>query len=357
MTVEAWNGEARPQVHPRDVFAALTERVRASVDVRLAQMLEERTKVAAAYGEEAGIALEAARTLTTRGGKRTRAVLAAAAFEACGGGDSSVIAMAGVALELLQTHFLIHDDWMDDDDLRRGGPSVHAQLRARFGSTKTGDAMAILSGDYIAPLALEALLSVPLAPATVLEAARILAHMQQDAVVGQCLDMCPSGGRVEVVHDLKTGSYSVRGPLLLGAALAGGSADARAALVRYAAPLGIAFQLRDDLLGTFGDSRVTGKPVMSDIREGKRTALVDEVVKHPDAEPLLAKVLGIAEPDPRDLGALVQLMITSGARDRVERRLRDLLTKARRELVDAPFARAGALALDGAITALGDREK
>src|SRR5262249_35591955 len=157
----------------------------------------------------------------------------------------------------------IHDDWMDDDDMRRGGPSVHAMLRARFGSTapasasasapasasaavsgpNPGDAGAILAGDHASALAQQALFAVPRPPERVLEAARLFARIQEDVILGQLLDLRgASGSSVEAMHDLKTGSYTVRGPLCLGAVLAGAPESVKEGLVRFAAPLGVAFQ-------------------------------------------------------------------------------------------------------------------
>jgi geranylgeranyl diphosphate synthase type I len=125
-----------------------------------------------------------------------------------------------------------------------------------------------------------------------------------------------------------------------------------ASLARFGRPLGIAFQLRDDLLGVFGDPGATGKPVYGDLRQGKRTALVAEM----RGEPLLAKVLGKPEASRDDVEALVRAMTTSGARARVEARLAELLAEARSalDLIDFP-SKAGKQWLAGAAQALGER--
>lgn len=342
-------------------FEAFARATKAAVDADLAAWLTARASEARRHAADAGIVSDAVQALATRGGKRVRAVLLAATYEACGG--SSSVAMALVAIELLQTYLLIHDDWMDDDDVRRGGPSVHAMLRERFGSPRAGDVAGVLAGDYAAALALEALSETPVPPERVTEAVREFARIQTSVIIGQLIDVraaAKGAPAVEAMHDLKTGSYTVRGPVAMGAILAGASPDVRAALDAFARPLGVAFQLRDDLLGTFGDPASTGKPRGSDIRQGKRTAIIAELESSPLAAPLLARAHGVRDAAPGDVEALVALMVSSGAKARVEARLASLLKEARTELDRAGLERAGAprgaLVLRGAIAALGERE-
>ena len=166
-----------------------------------------------------------------------------------------------------------------------------------------------------------------------------------------------SAASVEVIHALKTASYTVTGPLALGAPRAG-AGDARVApLARYGRPLGIAFQLRDDLLGAFGDTSATGKPVGNDIRQGKRTALIVEMRGHAASEPLLARVLGRRDASDAEVAEVVKAMESSGAKARVEARVAELLAEARvaLEAMELPEGSRGKLWLAGAIRALGER--
>jgi geranylgeranyl diphosphate synthase type I len=282
----------------------------------------------------------------------------AAAFEACGGTmPSEAVILAGVAIELLQAYLLIHDDWMDGDEVRRGGPSVHAMLRSAWRDVHMGDAGAILAGDFGSALAQEAIVAMPVVPERITETMRVFARVQREVIVGQILDL-RGVGRVEAMHDLKTGSYTVRGPLAMGAILAGASPEQRAALDRFAAPLGIAFQLRDDLLGTFGDPKTTGKPAGGDLRSGKRTALIDALREANDAEGerLFAKVKGRGDQATDDEVSALVVHLAATARPRVEARLKELLDEAERVLASAPFAARGKSALEGAVLALGERE-
>jgi geranylgeranyl diphosphate synthase type I len=348
-------------------FAELVAHVKRAVEARLALLLDDAVDGVRPCGADAVAAIDALRGLSLRGGKRFRPVLVAAAHEACGGGGGGrsdaalpeAVVLAGAAIELLQAYLLIHDDWMDGDEVRRGGPSVHAMLRKAYGDVPAGDAAAILAGDYASALAQQALFTIasPVPAERVVEAGRAFAKIQREVIAGQLLDMrgAPPEG-VESMHDLKTGSYTVRGPLAIGAILAGASADQRAALDRFASPLGVAFQLRDDLLGTFGDPKATGKPAGNDLRRGKRTALVAALADDAEAAPLLKRVLGVEDASDADVAAVVARMEASGARGQVEARLRQLLSAAERELAAAPLGAVGKAWLQGAVTALGERD-
>jgi geranylgeranyl diphosphate synthase type I len=358
-------------------FSELVGHVKRAVEARLQRLLDAAVDEARARGQDAGTAVDAVRALTMRGGKRLRPVLVSAAYEACAGGAEPVwsndaVILAGAAIELLQAYLLIHDDWMDGDEVRRGGPSVHALLRTAYGDVAAGDAGAILAGDYASALAQQALSSMPTAAERIVESTLAFASIQREVIAGQIIDMragsnptarpgarpawsTPEAG-VESMHDLKTGSYTVRGPLAIGAILAGASAEQRAALDRFAAPLGVAFQLRDDLLGTFGDPKATGKPAGNDVRRGKRTALVAALADDAEARPLMAKAFGVSDARDADVAALVARMETSGARARVEARLAELLARADAELAAAPLGAAGKAWLQGAVKALGDRD-
>ena len=323
---------------------AFAHEIRADVDAKLAAFLEERMAVDHARGLDprALVPLRAAADLATRGGKRLRAVLLAAAYEACGGeGGAGRVAWAGVSLEVLQTYLLIHDDWMDGDATRRGGPSVHAALEAPLGGAALAAAAAVLAGDHLCALALEALLRVPVSDTNRLAAVTTLARLQEEVVLGQLCDVLAPDAEesaIERGYDLKTGSYTARGPCRMGAALAGASAKQTEDLLTFAGPLGIAFQLRDDLLGTFGDPRETGKPAGNDLRQGKRTTIVRDMTR-PDAgqrHPLFERVFGNVDASDEAVAELIASLRASGAEARVEERIATLTGESQ-----AALARSG----------------
>jgi geranylgeranyl diphosphate synthase, type I len=342
-------------------FSALGARVRESVEVRLAELFTARLAEAGRYGGDVVALLEAVRGLTMRGGKRLRPALIVASYRACGGapGEGEGVAVGlGVALELLQTYLLIHDDWMDGDAVRRGGPSVHVMLGAHFGSEAKGNASAVLAGDYANALALEVAAASIGPDARVCEAFACFARIQQDVVFGQQLDIGTRTDDVELMHALKTGSYTVRGPLELGAICAGATAGQRRALMAYAGPLGVAFQLRDDLLGVFGSERATGKPSGNDLRAGKRTSVVAEALGllGPGESEAFGRAFGREAASDDEVAAAVEALERCGARRAVEARLDALLAEACRPLGSGVFDGGGALLLEGAALALTARQ-
>jgi geranylgeranyl diphosphate synthase type I len=342
----------------QDAFARYVAQVRAQVDAWLQPWLAARVAEASRRGAAVEAVAMAGRELVLRGGKRMRAAILAAAFEACGGqGGSAAVVAPGAALELFQGYLLVHDDWMDGDDLRRGGPSVPALMRECFG--KHGDAMSVLAGDLMSAWSQRALLEAPQPAAHLLGAARELGVAHEDVVEGQILDVQGQAGdaaQVRQVHLLKTASYTVRGPVGMGARLAGASDLQVAALVAFATPLGVAFQLRDDVLGTFGDATAMGKPAGSDLRAGKRTALVVHALKEPGGAAVSA-VLGQADASEAQIAAAVRVLEESGARRAVEAEITSLVTEAREALVSAQLTPAGRALLEGAAAALTVRER
>lgn len=325
-TREALSANAAPVIH-QDWLSE----VRASVDSDLAAVFEAERARAMALSGDASL-VEALEALTMRGGKRLRpAVLVAAHRAVDPAGSLEALLPACSALELLQSYLLAHDDWMDGDDTRRGGPSVHAALRAKVGDAHLGDSLAILAGDLGNAFALRQLMRTAAPRERVIAALEAFVDLSAEVVLGQQLDLQGSPD-VSRMQRLKTGSYTVMGPLRLGALLGGatpGSAAMRA-LEAFAAPIGEAFQMADDLLGTFGDPRETGKSAGNDLRAGKRTALVracEQRLSEADCVPL-TKVLGVASASDVDIAAARELLVTSGAKRVVEESIAALTAEA-----------------------------
>jgi geranylgeranyl diphosphate synthase type I len=363
----AISGEA---ADPAALFATYATRVKGPLDLALGRYLDGVLASVGHLPADVRATVDTVRDLTLRGGKRLRAVLMAAAYEACGGDGPDTVVMAGVSLELLQAYLLIHDDWMDADDVRRGGPSVPAMVRRHFASHgevgRTADAFTILAGDFAAALALDALGQVPVSAGRVAAAMREMGRIQRDVVLGQMCDLAgelslepPTESAVELTHTLKTGSYTVRGPLALGASLAGADAALLRALEAFADPLGVAFQLRDDVLGTFGDPRHTGKPATGDLRLGKRTGLIAALAADGSAttRELLARGFGKVDASTEDIEALAEHIVTSGAKRRVDDRIEALLEQSMAALAAAPVSLRARELLRGAAYTLGRREK
>jgi geranylgeranyl diphosphate synthase type I len=348
----------RAEQDPSEAFEALLEGVRRDVDARLAGYLDARVADTARHGADVEAMANAVRDLTLRGGKRLRAALLLVGYLAHDDRfpvDSALD--AGMALELLQTYFLVHDDWMDGDELRRGGPSVPAMLRKHHGSKRMGDAAAVLAGDYAAALSLDALSRLDAAPDRLLRALALFAQVQQEVICGQQMDVAGQIEEVESYYALKTGSYTVNGPLLLGALLAGAPPVVVSALEEYGTPLGIAFQMQDDLLGIFGDSKRTGKPVGEDLRRGKRTIIAHVAFSTLGGKRLrkFEKVFGDRRATPKQVREVTALLEESGVRKAVVRRIDELVNEAVSGLVDVPLSARGRLWLLGAASVIASR--
>ncbi len=346
-----------PATAPKNVFLNLLSELRPELERRITTRFEQKARRARTHGADVAAMIEAAKDLTLRGGKRMRAGLVVAGWIASCDDDQNLDACidGGVALELLQTYLLIQDDWMDGDLQRRGGPSVHAALQKTFGDERLGNASAILASDMTWGLAIETLTSMPgLTAARKIETLTLFMSVHEDVVLGQQIDMLGKAEDVEAMHDLKTGSYTLRGPLLLGATMAGASPELLAALTQFAAPLGVAFQLRDDLLGTFGDSAETGKPVGSDIVAGKRTALVVEAERlmNADERSALVSAHGRADADEEVVAHATRALIASGARMAVEERQRALCEEASRVVASMSISERARSILIGVVDAL-----
>lgn len=309
-----------------DALTPFFDDVRRRVDDRLAAVFDEALAFTAREAAPALPILTHARDLTRRGGKRLRPALLFAAIECVEPGASpEVAADLGAALELLQSYLLIHDDWMDGDAMRRGAPSVHVALGAELHDQRAGDCAAILSGDLTSMLVHDLVARVDLAPSRRRAVHRAFAQMEHEVILGQYLDLTRHDD-VAQIHRLKTGSYTVKGPLRLGAAVAGATDVAVAALDAFADPLGQAFQLRDDVLGAFGTAAETGKPVGGDFREGKHTELVAWARARLDPADVAALdgVLGHRDATDDDVARAQSLLRASGALEAAEAKIADL---------------------------------
>jgi geranylgeranyl diphosphate synthase, type I len=329
------------------------ESLRPDVDAALRAFLDAQRAQLVAVSADAAPLAEATATLLT-GGKRLRAAFCYWSWRAHGGrvddGRRTAAVRTGAALELFQAAALFHDDVMDNSDTRRGRPAAHrafAEAHRAAGwsgsDAQYGSSSAILLGD-LCLIASQAEIRdglVGLPDDVVLRTRALFDDMQTEVIVGQYLDVLgqavPWGvdldddeARARAVIRSKSARYSVEHPLVLGASLAGASADALAAVPTYGLPLGEAFQLRDDVLGVFGDPSVTGKPAGDDLREGKRTVLVSRALRTatPAQRSLLLASLGDPGLDQDAVESLRGLLIETGAVDAVERLITDLTDEA-----------------------------
>jgi geranylgeranyl diphosphate synthase type I len=342
----ATNPGAGPVVTDRDDL-------RGRIEHALSAFLAGQRAVLGGIDADLGPAAEAIESFVLGGGKRLRPAFAYWGFRGAGGPDGDQVVAAVSALELVQASALIHDDVMDSSDTRRGQPAVHrrfAGLHAQRGWHGDGEAFgagaAILLGDLCMVWSDELLRRCGLDAAAVLRARPVFDLMRTEVIAGQYLDLHTqatgdmSPGRATIVARFKSAKYTVERPLLLGAALADAPPALSAAYSAFGLPLGEAFQLRDDVLGVFGDPARTGKPAGDDLREGKRTYLVAGAFAGAAAADAEWLRRGLGDPDLDDAGVerLRQIIIDSGALARTERRITELTDAALAALAAAGLA-------------------
>ncbi|MEP6695525.1 MAG: polyprenyl synthetase family protein [Pseudonocardiales bacterium] len=319
--------------------ADLHARVTKAVDVALARQRPRLDAISAELGPVA----DALSDFVLDGGKRLRPTFAYWGWRGAGGQDGDEIVAAVSALEWLQAGALIHDDVMDRSETRRGAPAVHRRFASlhrtegwRGDPEAFGQSAAILLGDLCLIWADETYNTSGMAPAALLRGQPVYDEMRTELIVGQYLDVLEQaiGGssteRAMRVATYKSAKYTIERPLHLGAALADAPPPLAAAYSGYGLPLGEAFQLRDDVLGVFGDPSTTGKPAGDDLREGKRTVLVALALERADARQsaLFRRHLGDPHLSAAGLDALRGVIEQTGALARSERLISERTERA-----------------------------
>ncbi|MGV3760195.1 MAG: polyprenyl synthetase family protein [Actinomycetota bacterium] len=307
------------------------------VEDRLARLFDDEVARWRALSEDLVAPLESLRGLVMGGGKRLRPAFCFWGFRGAGGEqDDEAVIDAGAAFEMLQAFALVHDDVMDGSAVRRGARTAHLAFGDRHvddgwrgEARRFGEGVAILIGD------LAHVYADQLLPRRDLEVQRVWDELRIELNVGQYLDLLGTA-RADIdpavarrIARYKSGKYTIERPLHVGAALAGRLAELEGPLSAYGDPLGEAFQLRDDLLGAFGEEQATGKPVGDDLREGKPTPLLAAAAA--SATTSQAEVLDeVGTPDlgDEDIAAIQQVLTDTGAVRVIERSIDDLTAEA-----------------------------
>ncbi|MGA5298524.1 polyprenyl synthetase family protein [Nucisporomicrobium flavum] len=295
--------------------------------------------------------LDAVRRFVLADGKRLRPMFCYWGWRGAGQPDGQPIVVAAAALELFHAFALIHDDIMDGSNLRRGQPTVHrhfADVHVRHSwrgeAARYGQSAALLCGDLCAAWADHMFHESGLPVDWIHRGYRLFTVMRTEVIAGQYLDLVSGVGDGSVagaltVIRMKAARYTVTRPLQIGAALAGAPPRVQAALQAFGDPLGDAFQLRDDVLGVFGDPVVTGKPVIDDLREGKPTVMIAMARDRADRGQA-ARIRDLfGDPDLDDAGAeeLRSVIVGTGALEGVEDLISRRAAAATAALDNAPL--------------------
>ncbi|HEV8651175.1 MAG TPA: polyprenyl synthetase family protein [Actinomycetes bacterium] len=349
------------------------EELRARVDAALADLLERELDGLGFLGDDLPAVADALRGFVLEGGKRLRPAFVYWGYRGAGGGPEGPLADAAVrascSVELLHACALIHDDIMDNSEVRRGRPTMHVRFADRHRAwtwrgdpAGFGEGAAVLMGDLAFTWADVALAEAGLPDGRLAAALRVFNRLRSELMGGQYLDLvearrgAPSEAAVRRVLTYKSGKYTIERPLHLGLAVADGPRTLAAAYSDYGLPLGEAFQLRDDVLGVFGSPEVTGKPAGDDLREGKETYLVMRTRARTGAAGmrLLDGALGDPKLTEDEVDAARRVIVESGALAETEARIGELLGQAKTAIAAAtevdPAARAALARLADHVT-------
>jgi geranylgeranyl diphosphate synthase type I len=343
---------------------------RSRVQDALDGFLDEQAVRLAPLGEDADRVLAEARAVVS-GGKRFRAAFCYWGHHAVAGsseGDDALV-RACASLELLHASALVHDDYMDASDTRRGRPATHRGFAAehrddgwRGDPDQYGASAAILLGDLLLSWSDELLRRCGAPLERVVAALDVFDRCRSEVITGQFLDVSVQArGAADVdaamtVLRYKSAKYSIERPLHIGATLAGATEQQLAELSAFGLPLGEAFQLRDDLLGVFGDPSTTGKPAGDDLVEGKRTVLVALALDAAPAEDAARLDAALGTPlMPEEVAALRRIIDASGAHEQVEHVIGELVARATSALQRADLDERARGVLHELATAATDR--
>ncbi len=285
------------------------------------------------------------------GGKRVRPTLVIAGYLGTNETVPEDVVRASISYELLHMYFLIHDDIMDRDELRRGQATVWKSFMDNYvdGGVDWHEAisLAICAGDLAETYATLSIAESGLAPETAMRAMKEIHEIAERTGYGQILDMSLEMTPIKdvreedvlKVHELKTAKYTIEGPLHLGARLADAPHEVFEAYTNYAIPVGIAFQLQDDIIGVFGDEKKTGKPVGSDIREGKRTLLIVKAYERatPEQRKILEAIVGRESATPEEIEEVKEIIVETGSLDYSKKLMEELMEKGIASLETAPI--------------------
>jgi geranylgeranyl diphosphate synthase type I len=353
--------------------AADLDRLRSAVSRALTEFLDRQRVVLTAMDPALTPIVDEVCEIA-EGGKRLRPAFAYWGWRGASAAalpeDETAVLTAVAALEFVHASALVHDDVMDGADTRRGRPATHIGFAARHAvDNLTGDrevfgrGAAILVGDLALVWSDELLRCSGLSPAALGRARVVWDTMRTEVTAGQYLDLLRAAGGLPgpegalTVARYKSAGYTVQRPLQLGAAIAGAAPEVTEAYTAIGLPLGEAFQLRDDVLGVFGDPAVTGKSVDDDLREGKQTLLIALAEERADdaGRRLLHDLLGNADAGSDEFDALRRLIENTGARARVEERITERTALARAAITAAPIADDARAALDALAVAATTR--
>ncbi|MBU4493102.1 MAG: polyprenyl synthetase family protein [Nanoarchaeota archaeon] len=323
------------------------------IELRLRNFLDEKIAEAEKISNSSREIMQYIKEFNLRGGKRIRSILIIMAYKSLGGKNENAIIDIAVSAELMNSFLLIHDDIIDDDELRRGGPTMHRIYAKKYKSydnpKKFGESMAIIAGDILASLGNEIIFKSDFDEEKKIKLLQKFNKVVKLTCYGEIVDVF-SSLRTDVteediskMHKLKTAIYTIEGPLHMGAIAAGASDEQLKTLTNYAIPLGQAFQIKDDILGMFGSEVKLGKPADSDIKEGKKTLLILKTIENSDKEQkeFIRNALGNKNITKEEMMKIREIVKQTSSLDYSQHLAEKLVKKAKNIIKNSDFEKHG----------------
>nr|CBH37355.1 putative geranylgeranyl pyrophosphate synthetase (GGPP synthetase) (GGPS) [Includes: Dimethylallyltranstransferase; Geranyltranstransferase; Farnesyltranstransferase ] [uncultured archaeon] len=315
----------------------------AKINERLGWFFDEKIEEASKISDYTQEVVVNIKEYTLRGGKRLRPIFLIYGYKCITEDNIDAIIEASISIELMQSYLLIHDDIMDEDELRRGKPTFHIEYEnicaTLFGDDDTrkfGENIAILAGDLLEAYGIDVLTNSRFKEEYITRALQKYAEIVKNVGYGQILDIMSekkkdiTEAEILRIHKLKTASYTIENPLQIGAILAGAVEADLAVMSNYGLPLGLAFQIQDDILGLFGTEEKIGKPVGSDIQEGKKTLLILHALSNCSEKEkgIITSALGNADVTMAEIDTIREIVRETGSLDYSKRLVGEKIEEA-----------------------------
>ena len=335
--------------------ADLLKQYKSRVDRELERFFNQKLKKAEKIDPSSKEMVRLLKEYNLRGGKRIRAAMVYYGYRCFKNSKLNEILKATMSIELVQSYLLIHDDIIDNSDIRRGKPALHKSYEKIYKNypkninpSHFGASMAIIAGDILAAFANEILAKLKLKEKYKTKAIGKLNWVNHTVIYGQALDMLSNfkpitASDVSLIHRMKTASYTVEGPLHIGALLAGANNKQLKILSNYGIPLGKAFQIQDDILGLFGDEKKTGKPADSDLKEGKQTLLILKALEKadPKQKQIIKKALGNPKLTKSQLNQVRNIVKQTGSLGFCHDKAKEMIIQAKSAIQKSRFKKPG----------------
>ncbi len=326
------------------------------IDKELAKFLQQKKKAIKKSLPQSLPLVKAVEDLTLRPGKRIRPAMVYFGYLASGGQNKKATLFASQSVELLHTMALIHDDIIDQSDFRRGGPAIHKIL---------GQDEAILAGDLAFNLAEEVLDKSPFPVQNKIVCRQIFDLLKEEVILGQYLDGLAEKRQkvtekeILKISEYKTARYTFVRPLQMGATLAGANKKTHDLFLNYGLPLGIAFQTQDNILGVFGQKKQTGKPIDSDLKQGKKTLLIVKTLRKlkPREKQRFLKLFGDRKATQTQISWLRDKIKETSALSYSQKLARKLINQAKDSIINYPMPQEPKDFLLGIADFMLEREK